>query len=160
MLKTDFNHNTSPVFVVAFIPNGHRYMVGVKIWIDGLVCRRMGISCQCNPLNPWAKRMLSCQSPIGCQGIFYLCNPFNPWAKTVRGCPLRRCHTIDIQLIKNKYLEYTKNNTVLYTKNTTFTYTKYGTLAFTKYATEKIVFYQPTGKRLSWHHLRKNWHRH
>ncbi len=161
MLKTDFNHNASPIIGLDFIPNVNRYRVGVKIGMDGLVCRRLGISCRCNPFNSWAKRMDSCQSDTGskgyflgvnscnswakrmhscqsdtdCQGIFYLCNPFNPWAKTVRGCPLRRCHPIEIQLIKKKYIEYTKNNIALYTKNTTFTYTKYGTLAFTKYAT-------------------------
>jgi hypothetical protein len=42
-LRTDFNQHASPVFGLAFIPNGHRYMVGVEVGLDGKIMCRLGI---------------------------------------------------------------------------------------------------------------------
>lgn len=41
-VRTDFNHYASPVFGVAFIPNGHRYLFGVEVGVDGQVTARVG----------------------------------------------------------------------------------------------------------------------
>ena len=42
-LRTDFHHNPSPVFGVAFIPNGHRYLFGIDYGLDGQICVSLGI---------------------------------------------------------------------------------------------------------------------
>jgi len=43
-LRTDFNHYTSPVIGVAFIPNGNRYLFGLEVGLDGMVWGRVGVS--------------------------------------------------------------------------------------------------------------------
>lgn len=43
-LRTDFNHHSSPVFGVAYIPNGHRYMVAVEIGVDVQLSAKVGFA--------------------------------------------------------------------------------------------------------------------
>ena len=42
-MRTDFDHYASPVFGVAFIPNGHRYLFGLEVGLDGQVSARVGV---------------------------------------------------------------------------------------------------------------------
>jgi hypothetical protein len=42
-LRIDFNHYATPVFGVAFIPNGHRYLFGVVVGVDGMVGVNLGL---------------------------------------------------------------------------------------------------------------------
>ena len=41
-LRTDFKHYASPVFGVVFLPNRHRYMVGLDIGADGQISTKVG----------------------------------------------------------------------------------------------------------------------
>lgn len=43
-LRTDFNHYASPVFGVAFVPNGHGYLFGFEVGVDGQVLARVGFA--------------------------------------------------------------------------------------------------------------------
>jgi len=43
-LMTDFDHHVSPVFGVAYLPKGHRYMVGVEAGVNQRIYARLGIN--------------------------------------------------------------------------------------------------------------------
>ena len=43
-LRTDFKHYASPVFGVAFIPNGHRYLFGLEVGLDKQISARVGVA--------------------------------------------------------------------------------------------------------------------
>ena len=43
-LRTDFHHHSSPSFGVEYIPNGHRYMVGVEVGVDGQISGKVGFA--------------------------------------------------------------------------------------------------------------------
>lgn len=42
-LRTDCYHYASPIFGVTYIPNGHRYMFGVEVGVDGHVLASVGV---------------------------------------------------------------------------------------------------------------------
>ena len=42
-VRTDFDHHASPGIGVAFIPNGHRYLFGLEVGLDGMVRGRVGV---------------------------------------------------------------------------------------------------------------------
>ena len=41
-MRSDFKNHASPVFGVAYIPNGHQYMVGLDIGADGQISTKVG----------------------------------------------------------------------------------------------------------------------
>ena len=41
-MRTDFNHYATPVFGVAIIPNGHRYLFGLEVGLEKQVSARVG----------------------------------------------------------------------------------------------------------------------
>ena len=43
-LRIDFKHYASPVFGVAFIPNGHRYLFGLEVGLDKKISARVGLA--------------------------------------------------------------------------------------------------------------------
>lgn len=43
-LRTDFNHYASPVFGVAFIPSGHRYLFGLEVGLDQHISASVGLA--------------------------------------------------------------------------------------------------------------------
>ena len=42
-VRTDFDHHATPVIGVEFIPNGHRYLFGLEVGLDGMVWGRLGM---------------------------------------------------------------------------------------------------------------------
>ena len=43
-VRTDFNHYASPVFGVAFVPSGHRYMFGLEVGGDKHISATVGVA--------------------------------------------------------------------------------------------------------------------
>ena len=43
-MRTDFDHYASPVFGVAFIPSGHRYLFGLEVGLDKHISATVGVA--------------------------------------------------------------------------------------------------------------------
>lgn len=43
-LKTDFNHNSTAVFGMAYIPSGHRYIFGIDYGLDRQIAAKVGFA--------------------------------------------------------------------------------------------------------------------